>query len=592
MKRKSPHSAQVDAGQALGYASGMAWFFRLLVIGAAAALAACTTVPRDAAPASPRQIFVSAANPLAAEAGMAVLRRGGSAADAAIAVQAMLGLVEPQSSGLGGGAFMTYYDAGTKRVTVYDGRETAPAGARPDMLLAADGTPLPFGEAALSGRATGVPGVLRMLEMAHRDHGRLAWRELFGDAERTAREGFTVTPRLVRMVTGRFPQNAAPDVRRYFTERDGTLVDAGDTLINADYADFVRRLAAQGPDALHRGPTAQRIVARLADGPVPGAMTLADLEAYRPIRRDPLCRPFRVYIVCVPPPPSSGIALLQLLAMLEGTDIAARGVADPRSWFLFAEASRLMYADRDRYVGDPAFTNVPVNGLLESDYVASRAALIGERAGPPPAAGSPPEMMTVAQDTTNEPAGTSHFVVGDAQGNVVSMTTTVESIFGSGRMVDGFFLNNQMTDFASLPRDAEGRPAANAVAPGKRPRSSMSPAIILSRDGRFVAAIGSPGGNAILAYVGKVMIGTLDWNLSMQAAIDLPNLIARGSAFNGEADKFPPGVVAALSALGVEVRPGQGEDSGLHGVILRGGRIDGGADPRREGVVLVEDAPR
>ena len=476
----------------------MAWLFRLILLSVA--LAGCATVPRDSVPATgQRQIFVSAANPLAAEAGMAVLRRGGSATDAAIAVQAMLSLVEPQSSGLGGGAFLTHYDARSRQVTVYDGRETAPAAATPDMFLKADGTPLPFGEAVLSGRATGVPGAVGRLAMAHRERGRLPWRELFGDAERVAREGFAVSPRLSRMINGPFPQNAAPDVRAYFTEADGTLVDVGDTLRNPGYADFVRRLAAQGPDALYRGATAQRIVARLGAGATPGAMTLADLEAYQPIRRNPLCRPYRVYIVCVPPPPSSGIALLQLLGMLERTDIAARGPADARAWFLFAEASRLMYADRDRYVGDPAFTQVPVNGLLESNYVASRAALIGARAGPPPVAGTPPEVISVAQDTTNEPAGTSHFVVGDAEGNVVSMTTTVESIFGSGRMVDGFFLNNQMTDFAFVPRDAEGRPAANAIAPGKRPRSSMSPAIILTREGNFLAAIGSPGGNAILA---------------------------------------------------------------------------------------------
>lgn len=582
----------MDAGRAVGYAAGMAWLFRLLSIGAAAALAGCATVPREPAASPPRQIFVSAANPLAAEAGMAVLRRGGSAVDAAVAVQAMLSLVEPQSSGLGGGAFLTHYEARTRRVSVYDGRETAPAGATPDMFLRADGTPLPFGEAVLSGRASGVPGAVAMLAMAHRERGRLPWRNLFGDAERTAREGFTVGGRLGRYVNGNSPQLRSPDVQTYFREADGSPVDQGDTLRNPAYAEFVRRLAEQGPDALYRGPTAQRIVARLNAAPLPGSITLTDLQDYAPVRRDPLCRPYRIYIVCVPPPPSSGIAVLQLLGMLERTDIADRGPADPRAWFLFAEASRLMYADRDRYVGDPAFTSVPVAGLLESNYVAGRAALIGERAGPPPVAGSPPEMIAVAADSTLEPAGTSHFVVGDADGNVVSMTTTVESIFGSGRMVDGFFLNNQMTDFAFSPRDAQGRAAANAVAPGKRPRSSMSPAIILDRQGDFVAAIGSPGGNAILAYVGKAMIGVLDWNLSMQAAIDLPNLIARGATFSGEADKFAPGVVAALSALGMEVRPGQGEDSGLHGAILRNSRIDGGADPRREGVVLVEDAAR
>jgi gamma-glutamyltranspeptidase/glutathione hydrolase len=281
--------------------------------------------------------------------------------------------------------------------------------------------------------------------------------------------------------------------------------------------------------------------------------------------------------------------VLQLLAILEGTDIAERGPADAQAWFLFAEASRLMYADRDRYVGDPAFVSVPVSGLLDPAYVAQRRRLIGAQAGPPPLPGNPPGAPVAARDSTREPAGTTHFVIGDAEGNVVSITSTVESIFGSGRMVDGFFLNNQMTDFSFLPRDAQGRPAANAVAPGKRPRSSMTPAILL-RDGAYAGAIGSPGGTAILAYVGKAIVGIVDWELSVQQAIDLPNLIARGSTYNGEAGKFAPGVLAALQARGIDVRPGQGEDSGLHGVFLRAGRIEGAADPRREGVFRIEGA--
>ena len=556
---------------------------RLLSIFMGLALAGCATVEaaQPSAPAPQSQIFVTAANPLAAEAGMNVLRRGGSAVDAAIAVQAMLSLVEPQSSGLGGGAFMTYYDASARRAIVYDGRETAPAGATPDMFMGEDGAPLPFGQAVLSGRATGVPGVVRMLHLAHRAHGRLEWNGLFGDAERTAREGFTVSPRLGRMIAGRFPQNAAADVRAYFADDDGTLLDPGDTLRNPAYAAFLRRLAAEGPDALYRGATAARIVARTHEGPLPGAMTLEDLAGYRPLARAPLCRAYRLTLICVPPPPSSGVAVLQLMAMLEHTDIAARGPNDAQAWFLFAEASRLMYADRDQFVGDPAFVSVPIEGLLDPAYVATRAALIGTQAGTPPAPGTPPGAPAVARDATLEPAGTTHFVVGDARGNVVSMTSTVESIFGSGRMVDGFFLNNQMTDFNFRP---EG---ANAVAPGKRPRSSMAPAILI-RDGRFAGAIGSPGGSAILAYVGKALVGMLAWQLEPQAAIDLPNLIARGGAFNGEADKFPPGVVEALRARGVDVRPGQGEDSGLHGVMLRAGSLEGGADRRREGVFRVE----
>ena len=561
---------------------------RLLGLFAALALTACTATAGRTPPQ--RQIFVTAANPLAVEAGMNVLRRGGSAVDAAIAVQAMLSLVEPQSSGVGGGAFMTYYDAGSRRVTVYDGRETAPAGATPDMFLDDNGAPLPFARAVLSGRATGVPGVVRMLHHAHGAHGRLPWRDLFGDAERTARAGFPVSLRLGRMIGSDWPQNSAPDVRAYFAEGDGTLLDPGDTLRNPAYADFLRRLAAEGPDALYRGATARRIVARVGEGELPGSMTLADLAGYRPVERAPLCRSYRLTLICVPPPPSSGIAVLQLMAILERTDIGSRGPADPQAWFLFAEASRLMYADRDQYVGDPAFASVPVAGLLDPAYVASRARLIGERAGPPPPPGTPPEARPAAADATLEPAGTSHFVIGDSAGNVVSMTTTVESIFGSGRMVDGFFLNNQMTDFSFAPRDPDGRPAANSVAPGKRPRSSMAPAILL-RDGRFVGAIGSPGGNAILAYVGKGLVGLIDWGLDPQAAIDLPNLIARRAAFNGEVDKFAPGVVEALAARGIELRPGQGEDSGLHGVFLRDGRLLGGADRRREGVFRLEPAP-
>ncbi|MBN8848842.1 MULTISPECIES: gamma-glutamyltransferase [unclassified Sphingomonas] len=575
----------------------------LLVTIAAATLASCATAPQQATapaitqpavtrPTTSARIFVAAANPLAAEAGMAVLRRGGSAVDAAVAVQAMLSLVEPQSSGIGGGAFMTWYDAATRHVTVYDGRETAPAGATPDMFLDDNGKPLPFAVAVLSGRSTGVPGAVKMLAFAHEKHGNLPWRELFGDAERTARDGFIVSPRLGRFLANSlYPESSAPDVRAYFAKPGGGLVGPGDRLRNPAFAAFLDRLANEGPSALYTGRTAQAIVARVHQGEHPGTMTLADLAGYRPVEREAICGPYRAYLVCVPPPPSSGVGLLQLLMLLGHTDIDKRGPQDPKAWFQFAEASRLMYADRDRYVGDPAFVRVPVKGLLDPAYVAGRAELIGERAGPPPAAGNPPGAEKAGADRTLEPTGTSHFIVGDAHGNVVSMTTTVESIFGSGRMVDGFFLNNQMTDFSFTPRDAEGRPAANAVAAGKRPRSSMTPLVLLDGDRRFAGALGSAGGNAILAYVGKAMVGAVDWGLPMQDALALPNLVARGTMFNGEVDKFPPAVLAGLAARGVTVRPGQGEDSGLQGVILRNGRIDGGYDPRREGRVLVETVP-
>lgn len=555
-----------------------------VVLAAIAALAACAprTTPQSVATAPApaavptRQGFVAAAHPIAVDAGLEVLRKGGSAVDAAVAIQAMLSLVEPQSSGLGGGAFMVRYDARSRAITVYDGRETAPAGATPDMLLGPDGKPLPFPTTVVSGRATGVPGVVRMLALAQTEHGKLAWKDLFGDVVRTAEQGFTVTDRLAGMIASSAPQARGADAVAYFRNAEGGQIKTGDTLRNPAYAAFVRRLAAQGPDAMYRGETARRIVARLRQGELAGSMTEADLAGYRPVVREAVCNGYRIYILCAPPPPSSGVGLLQLMAMVERTDIAARGPNDPVAWVKYAEASRLMYADRDAYVGD--VPTVPVEGMLDPAYVATRAALIGDRAGAAPQPGTPPGAATARIDATNEVAGTSHFIVVDGDGNAVSMTTTVESIFGSGRMVDGFFLNNQMTDFSFVP---EG---PNAIAPGKRPRSSMVPTIILNRDRSLAGAIGSPGGNAILAYVSKALIGIIDWNMPVADAIALPNLVARGGSFNGEAGKFASPLLAAMAERGVRVVGGSGENSGLHGVMLRNGRFEGGADPRRDGV--------
>jgi gamma-glutamyltranspeptidase/glutathione hydrolase len=562
---------------------------RVLIALSTAVLATCapTRPPTVVAAHSGTQAFVIAANPLAANAGLEVLRRGGSAVDAAIAVQAMLSLVEPQSSGMGGGAFMNYYDAASRKIIIYDGREVAPAQATPGMFLGPDGKPLPFDTAVVSGRATGVPGAVKMLALAHEEQGKLPWSSLFGEAERTADEGFIVSPRLHRMIHADFAENRAPDVIAYFSKPDGTLLNAGDRLVNKPYAAFLRRLASQGPAALYSGETAARMVARTRAGSLGGSMTAADLANYQPVKREALCRPYRVYLVCAPPPPSSGVGMLQLLGLLAQTDIDRRGPNDPQAWFLFAEASRLMYADRDRFVGDPAFVSIPVEGLLAPEYIAKRARLIGEVAMSAPQPGNPAGAVMPAADSTLEPAGTSHFIVRDSAGNVVSMTTTVESIFGSGRMVDGFFLNNQLTDFSFSPVDSNGRPAANAVAPGKRPRSSMVPLILLTNDGQFAGAFGSAGGNAILAYVAKSLVAAIDWNLPTQQAIAAPNLVARGSNFNGEVTKFSPELLAALAARGINLRPGQGEDSGVHGVMIRNGQVDGGYDPRREGVVLL-----
>lgn len=541
--------------------------------------------------------FVSAANPLAAEAGMAVLRRGGSAVDAAVAIQAVLGLVEPQSSGLGGGAFLLHYDARTRLVRAYDGRESAPAATRPDIFIE-NGQPLGFREAVLSGRATGVPGAVAMLARAHDDHGTLAWASLFGDAERLATEGFIVSPRLAGMISGQAPQASTDDARAYFSRADGTRLQAGDRLRNPDYARTVRAIAGQAADGLLRGPIAEAIVASAAREPRPGALTLADLAAYEPRVGEAVCRPWMAYVVCVPPPPSSGVALLQLLLMAEQVEALQDGPDSDMAWIAFGRLQRLMYADRDAFVGDPAFVRVPVTGLLSRDYVRARSVLWRDAALP--AAGDPPPDHHSAhdsahhseahasrgQDTTVEARGTSHFVVVDAAGNAVSMTTTVESIFGSGRMAGGFFLNNQLTDFAFTSTDAQGRPLANAPAPGKRPRSSMSPLIVLDAEGRLVALMGSPGGNAILAYNAKAMIGTLMWGLSMQDAIDLPNLVVRGASVGADTDRFSPARRAALAQAGMALRENAAENSGLHGALWRDGRWDGGADRRREGVAL------
>lgn len=549
---------------------------------AAAWLAGCGQVPvRPAAPVA-RTAAVAAAHPLAVEAGLEILRAGGSAADAAVAVQAMLGLVEPQSSGLGGGAFLLYYDAASGRITAFDGRETAPAAATPESFLDEAGQPLPWRDAVLTGRATGVPGAIAMLGAAQARHGQLAWQQLFGPAIRAAAGGFAVPRRLGRFANSSFPQASLPDVRALFSRADGTPVQAGDQLQNPAYAATLRLIARSGARALLESPLRDAIIARTRADPLPGVLIPGDFAAYQPRITEPLCRPFLIYVVCVPPPPSSGVALLQLLALLEGTDIAIRGPADPQAWFLFAEASRLMYADRDRYVADPAFVTVPIAGLLEPGYVARRLALIGTAAGPAPAAGEFADLRA-GVDTTREAAGTSHFVIADAAGNVATVTTSVESLFGSGRAVGGFVLNNQLTDFSFEPV-SDGRPAANAVAGGKRPRSSMTPVMVLDQAGHPVAALGSPGGTAILAYNAKALVGLLAWRLPLQQAIELPNLIARGTDYFGEAAKFQPEVLEALAARGIQVRPGRGEESGLHGLVFGpAGVTDGGADPRREG---------
>jgi gamma-glutamyltranspeptidase / glutathione hydrolase len=566
-------------------------------ITAAPATAAPNTAPPPGAtpappPAAPApsvhhhrqrgQSWVAAANPLAVDAGLQILAKGGGAVDAAVAVQAMLGLVEPQSSGIAGGAFLLYYDAHAGKVTAFDGREKAPAAAWPEMFLDEHGKPLPHVEAVRSGRSTGVPGVIAMLWSAHKSLGKLRWRELFQPALKSASQGFRVPARLAMFLGEGSPFPPTSEVRSLFSRPDGETVQAEELFRNPEYARTLEAIAQHGPRALYDSPIAERIVAATHQPPLPGTMSLADLGNYRAESTDPLCRPYQGYSVCVPPPPSSGVSLLEMLAILERTDIARRSPSDPQAWFLFAQASRLIYADRDRYVGDPHFVPVPVARLLDPAYVRLRAQLIGERAGAAPPAGD--IALPRGRDATAESAGTSHFVVVDRDGNVVSMTTTVESIFGSGRTVAGFVLNNQLTDFSFVPTEAD-RPVANAVHGGKRPRSSMAPVIVLDHAGEFYAALGSPGGNAILDYNAKTLVALLAWNLSLHRAIELPNLIASGDTFSGELAKFTPAVLAGLRERGIELKIGHAENSGLHGVVRHAdGTYEGAADSRREGV--------
>ncbi|WP_394762287.1 gamma-glutamyltransferase family protein [Phenylobacterium sp.] len=564
---------------------------RFLPLGLAALIAVSASGPQaSAAPMSSSAVkgptaMIAAAEPDAVEAGLNVLKAGGSAVDAAVAVQAVLGLEEPQSSGLGGGSFMVFYDAKTRKVTAYNGRETAPAAATPELFFGPDGKPLNKGAAIVSGRSAGVPGAVAMLHLAQSQHGKLAWKDLFGDAERLATDGFHVPARMAAAASSNALQAKQPDAIAYFTKPDGTKIQAGELFKNPAYAATLRKIAAEGPKAILEGPIAAAIIAKLHEGPMPSTMTLQDLASYRPKATPAVCRPYREYTVCTPPAPSGGPAVLEGLGILARTDLPAHK-NDVQGWYLVSQASRLMYADRDRFYGDPDFVSVPMAGLLAADYLDARAKLIApDMAGPPPQPGKPAGAGPRAPDRTREPGGTTHFVIVDAAGNAVSMTTTVESIFGDGKMVAGFFLNNQLTDFSFTPKDQDGAPAANAVAGGKRPRSSMSPAIVLDRQGRFVVGTGSPGGPSIIAFTLKVLVGVLDWKLPVQEAINLPNMIAFDTVYASEPAKYPAGVVTGLAARGVAVRGGPfGEGSGEQGVEMTPAGLRGGADPRREGI--------
>ncbi|PUE43409.1 gamma-glutamyltransferase family protein [Limnohabitans sp. Hippo3] len=546
---------------------------------------------------------VAAANPLATDAGHQVLRAGGSALDAAIAVQMVLGLVEPQSSGIGGGAFLLHFDG--RLVTAHDGRETAPAGARSDMFMD-QGKPIPFDDAVQSGHSVGVPGAVRMLEAAHRQHGRLPWAQLFAPAIALAEQGFRVSPRLRTLLQADPHLKKDPLALRFFYQADGKAWPVGHVLRNPEYAHVLRRIADEGSRALHEGSVAQAIVARTAQAPRPGTLSLQDLKSYQPKEREALCfdhtATSRAHRICGFPPPSSGqIAIGQILGMLSRTQAQgpelAGGLPSPDFLHRYTQASRLAFADRAQYVADPDFVNAPAGdwrNLLAPGYLRERSQLIGTQAMKTAPAGQPGGQTTsFAPMPTQTEYGTSHISVVDAQGRAVAMTTTIEAAFGARRMVStdpsrpgGFLLNNELTDFSLAPADAQGRPIANRVEPGKRPRSSMSPTLVFDKaTGQLLMSGGSPGGALIIHYTAKLLTGTLHWGLNAQQAIDLPNFGSLGGPTLLEAQRFERSTVDALQARGHEVREME-MTSGLQAIERTPRGWFGGADPRREGVVL------
>ena len=592
------------------------------LLAAATLLAACATPPapppdaglprqpeiatgqQAARPASRHARFaVAAANPLATEAGRQMLARGGSALDAAIAVQMVLTLVEPQSSGIGGGAFLLHWDG--QRVQAFDGRETAPAAADERLFLTPEGKPMAFMDAVVGGRSVGVPGTVRMLEMAHAQHGRLRWAALFEPAIRLAEAGFPVSPRLHAMLQADAHLRKDPTAAAFFYQPDGTPWPVGHRLKNPELAEVLRRLARDGSRALHEGEIAQAIVAKVQGHPGnPGRMTLADLAGYHAKAREAICHDHtagsRRWKICGFPPPSSGaIAVGQILGLMARTGAAQEPLATdtglPSADWLhtYMEASRLAFADRAQYLGDPDFVPAPGGdwrSLLDPAYLDARARLIHAQRAPTAPAGVPgPVRTSFAPMAEQIEYGTSHISIVDAEGRAVSMTTTIEDAFGARQMVRGFLLNNELSDFSFAPADAAGRPVANRVEPGKRPRSSMAPTLVFDAEGRLAASAGSPGGALIIHYTARTLHGLLQWRLDPQAAIDLPNFGTTGGPVVLEKGRFPAPVIEALKARGHEVRE-QDMTSGLQ-AIARGtqdGRTvwRGGADPRREGVVL------
>ena len=532
--------------------------------------------------------MIVAANPLAAEAGREILRRGGSAVDAAIAAAMVLNLVEPQSSGLGGGGFMLAFDARQNRVQAFEGRETAPASAEPDRFLGPDGKPLEFEDAQAGGLSVGLPGILAMYELAHQRLGKLPWSDLFQPAIRMAEAGFPMSPRLVALLAEDEYLPRSPTASAYFYRPDGMPKPVGTVLRNSELARTLRTIAAQGATAFYRGPIAADIASAVSQAwRHPAPMAASDLAAYRAHAPAALCRPYRQWQVCgVPPPSSGGVTLLQILTLLEPYALGVPGPDNPESLHLITQAEALAYADRALYLGDPDFVPVPVTGLLDRRYLAERSRQIQTSCSLGKALpGSPPTAQALAlPPTQDEPAGTTQISIVDDDGNAVSLTATIESAFGAKIMVRGFLLNNELTDFAFTP-EVDGEPVANRVEPGKHPRSSIAPAMVLDRQGRLVLITGSPGGASIIGYVAKGLIAMLDGGLDPAAAASLPNFVNRNDATELEAGTSLSAAAPDLARLGHVVRFSS-MTSGLNSIRITPEGLVGGGDPRRESAAL------
>ncbi|MEL7131792.1 MAG: gamma-glutamyltransferase [Pseudomonadota bacterium] len=552
-----------------------------------AAVAAAQAAKDAGQPVTAQNYMVAAANPLAVQAGVEILAAGGTAADALVAVQVVLGLVEPQSSGLGGGAFLVWHDAATQELTTLDGRETAPLAATPGLFQTEDGEPMGFFDAVVGGRSVGTPGTPALLEEVHTRWGNLAWPRLFDAAIGLADDGFEVSPRLAGLIErdaerlGTFPATAD-----YFLP-GGTPLAMGTVLKNPNYAATLRAMSRDGADAIYTGAIASDIVEIVQNAAGnPGVLSQVDLAVYQVKERAPVCATYRSHEVCGMGPPSSGaLTVGQILGMLDSYDLAALGAENPESWRLIGDASRLAFADRGRYMADSDFVPMPTAGLLEPGYLADRAALLGGDAALDAVSPGTPAFdhsLNWADDQSLELPSTSHISIVDSFGNVASMTTTIENAFGSRLMTNGFLLNNELTDF-SFSTHTDGVPIANALAPGKRPRSSMSPTIVM-KDGVPVLAIGSPGGSRIIGYTAKSIIAWLDWGMDVQQAVSLPHAVNRFGTYDVEEGTSAADLAPPLEALGFEVNA-RGLNSGLHAIEI-GDMLQGGADPRREGIAL------